>query len=182
MPRHLLGVMFLVASLVPPAQAAPGDEEAPFGLTWGPMSQVPRPSEIDREANVTALTYLAGHPPAIGSSTGKVVLEVCREEGLQRIVWFSRVLTASQLQSVYTGIYQEGVRLYGVPVAGTRSFSVTWPTARTVLTVHAVPGGGEQIIMAADGRDYAICSQRHRDETGHTADSHTAELLHEQVR
>ena len=40
--------------------------EAPYGLAWGPVTEVPRPTLVDREANITALIYFQGQAPALG--------------------------------------------------------------------------------------------------------------------
>jgi hypothetical protein len=32
--------------------------------------------------------YFRGHAPATGADTQEVVLEVCQDEGLQRVIWF----------------------------------------------------------------------------------------------
>jgi hypothetical protein len=67
-------------------------QEAPFGLSWGPVDTVPKPSMVDREANITALTYFHDRPLAAGIDTDEVILEVCRDEGLQQVIWLSRAL------------------------------------------------------------------------------------------
>ena len=157
--------------------AASSSAEAPFGLTWGPVTDVPRPSQVDREANITALVYFAGRPPASGRDTWQVVLEVCREEGLQQVIWFSRVLDEPQLASAYAAIHREGVQRHGQPRAGPFPHMVVWPSARTALAVREVPAQGRQLVMATTGDGYADCSERHRAEAGHPASEHVSKLL-----
>lgn len=90
--------------------SAASAEEAPFGLRWGPVDTVPKPSMVDREANITALVYFRGRAPATGPDTDEVVLEVCWDEGLQQVIWVSRPLAETELPS-----RREGMRLYGAP-------------------------------------------------------------------
>jgi len=62
----------------------------------------------DREGNVTALFYVHGQPPASGSDTQQIVLEVCQEEGLQQVIWLSRPFAEAEIPSAYAAIYREG--------------------------------------------------------------------------
>jgi hypothetical protein len=66
------------------------DESAPFGFSWGPVDKVPRPSLATRDENITRLTYLRDRlPPNELRDTEEIVLEVCKNEGLQQIIWIS---------------------------------------------------------------------------------------------
>lgn len=80
MDARVFGLLLLSACATAAAQ------EAPFGLVLGLMADVPRPSMVDREANVTALTYFHDRPLASGADTDRVILEVCRDDGLQQVV------------------------------------------------------------------------------------------------
>lgn len=151
--------------------------EAPFGLSWGPVREVLKPTLADREGNITALIYFRGWAPATGSQTQEVVLEICRDEGLQQIVWFSRVLPIAEKSEVYTTIYREGVRRHGSPRAGPYPRTLEWPAARTVLGVRHAATLGEQIVMVSRGDGYAACSDRHLTEVGHPATDHIERLL-----
>ncbi|MGX9984703.1 threonyl-trna synthetase [Methylobacterium fujisawaense] len=152
-------------------------EDAPFGLSWGPVTTVPRPSMIDREANITALFYFRDQPPASGRDTQQVVLEVCQAEGLQQIIWVSRTFADSEIQSAYAAIYQEGIRRYGEPRVGGTPQATVWPDGRTLLAVRRVVDGGKRIIMVASGELYERCSLAHKAATGHPATVHISDLL-----
>ena len=151
--------------------------EAPFGLSWGPVREVLKPTLADREGNITALIYFRGWAPATGSQTQEVVLEICRDEGLQQVVWFSRTLPIAERSEVYMTIYREGVRRHGPPRAGPYPRTLEWPEARIVLGVRHAAGLGEQIVMVSRGDDYAACSDRHLTEVGHPATDHIVRLL-----
>lgn len=151
--------------------------EAPFGLSWGPVTTVPRPSMIDREANITALFYLHGQPPASGPNTQQVILEVCRDEGLQRVIWVSQSFPEAELSARYEPIYREGVRRYGEPEKDGRPETVVWPAGHTLLAVRSVEGAHKRLIMISAGDQYETCSAKHEASTGHPATVHTSVLL-----
>lgn len=94
----------LLAVLLVAAAGGSRADEAPFGLTWGPLSDVPRPSIVDRAGNITALYYRDGRSPASGTDTLQVILEVCRDEGLQQVLWSSRTLSRPELAVRYQRI------------------------------------------------------------------------------
>ncbi|AWB26127.1 threonyl-trna synthetase (plasmid) [Methylobacterium currus] len=177
-PRLLLPTALLWAGAVSGAPAG----DAPFGLAWGPLTSVPRPSMADREGNVTALFYVHGQPPASGSDTQQIVLEVCQEEGLQQVIWLSRPFAEAEIPSAYAAIYREGVRRYGAPRDDRPTQAVVWPTGRTLLAIRLVAGGGKRIIMIASGELYEKCSLEHEAATGHPATVHTADLLEARER
>jgi hypothetical protein len=151
--------------------------EAPFGLSWGPVTTVPKPSMADREANITALFYFHGQPPASGPDTQQVVLEICRDEGLQQVIWVSRNFPEAELPARYEPIYQEGVRRHGEPVKDSRSEIVVWPGGHTLLAIRSVEGGRKRLIMIAIGDQYEKCSAAHEADVGHPATVHTSALL-----
>ena len=92
----------------------------------------------DREANITALFYYHGRPPASGPNTQQVILEVCRDEGLQQVIWVSQPSPEAELTARYEPIYQEGVRRYGEPVKDRRPETVVWPGGHTILAARSV--------------------------------------------
>ena len=95
--------------------------EAPFGLSWGPGDGLcPKPSMADREANITALLYFHGQPPASGPGTQQVILEICRDEGLQQVIWVGQPFPETELAARYEPIYREGVQRYGEPMKDRR--------------------------------------------------------------
>jgi hypothetical protein len=172
MPRAaLVPLLWLGCVSAAPAQ------DAPFGLAWGPVETVPKPSMVDREANITALIYLRGHPPASGPDTEEVVLEVCRDEGLQEVIWLSRPLTEAEMPSRYETIYREGVRRYGEPGTMDDEGTVTWPAGRVLLTVRKVASGERRLMMVVRGDRYDACSGTHRALAGHPAGVHVSRLL-----
>ena len=152
-------------------------QEAPFGLEWGPVTTVPRPSKVDREANITALVYFHGRAPASGSDTEEVVLEVCRDEGLQQVIWLSRPLSEAELPSRYDAIYREGVRRHGQPLSAGAPGMVVWPGERILLAVGGGAPGERRLAMVSRGDRYAACSDAHEFATGHPAGLHASRLL-----
>ena len=124
-------------------------QEAPFGLSWGPVDTVPKPSMVDREANITALTYFHDRPLAAGIDTDEVILEVCRDEGLQQVIWVSRDFPEAELSARYEPIYQEGVRRHGEPVKDGRPETVVWSGGHTLLAVRSVDGGRKRLVGIA---------------------------------
>lgn len=155
----------------------PRTEEAPFGLSWGPLTNVPKPSMVDREGNITALIYLHDHPPAGGSDTDRVILEVCKDEGLQQVIWLSRPLSEGELPTRYRAIHREGVRRYGRPEKVDGSGSVVWPSGRAVLSIRKAVLGEQRLVMVSRGDRYAACSHSHQAATGHPAGVHASTLL-----
>lgn len=152
-------------------------EDAPWGLSWGPVTEVPRPSMVDREANITALTYFRDHAFVPGPDTDEVILEVCRDEGLQQVIWLSRPLTSAELQIRHAAIRREGVRRHGEPREGTAPGTVVWPGSRTILAVRTSPSGERRLVMVSQGERYAGCSATHEAMTGHPAAVHASKLL-----
>lgn len=169
--------MLAVALLWSSGTAVAGGAEAPFGLSWGPVTTVPRPSMVDREANITALFYFHDQPPASGPDTQQVVLEVCRDEGLQEVIWVSEPFPQTELAAKYDPIYREGVRRHGEPVKDRRPETVVWPGGHTLLAVRSVEGGRKRLIMIATGDQYEQCSAAHEVSAGHPASVHTSTLL-----
>ncbi|MGU3541401.1 threonyl-trna synthetase [Methylobacterium sp. A52T] len=151
--------------------------EAPFGLAWGPVAEVPRPLKVDREANLTALYYPHGWRPAVGPGTAEIVLVVCRDEGLQQVVWLGLPLSGEEFVRVRRAIHEEGVRRYGEPGPGPTADSELWPGGRALLASRQAPDGRRELVMTAFGPGYAACSAAHRAATGHPAGAHVADLI-----
>src|SRR5262245_55186242 len=108
----LLAVL-LAGNLFNPS-AGPFDQVAPFGFSWGPVVKVPRPSHATREDNVTLLLYQRDRLPEV-KDTDRIVLEVCKTEGLQQIVWISRFLSEAEERQKFEAIIAEGTRRHGEP-------------------------------------------------------------------
>ena len=153
--------------------------EAPFGLAWGAVDRVDAPSMVDREANLTGLYYFHDRPLASGPDTVEVVLVVCREQGLQQVVWVGRPLDGPAYHAAWEAIRREGVRRYGEPRPGPAPGSLVWPSGRAILATRVFPDGTRGLVMSASGPDYAACSEIHRTATGHPAGSHMADLIGE---
>lgn len=152
-------------------------QEAPLGLAWGPVSEVPKPSMVDREANVTALIYLHDLPIAAGADTDRVILEVCKDEGLQQVIWLSRPLSDAELPGRYDAIYREGVRRHGQPQTDNVLGDALWSSGQVFLTVRKATAGERRLAMVSRGPRYASCSVAHETATGHPATVHGAALL-----
>ena len=152
-------------------------QEAPFGLSWGPVDTVPKPSMVDREANITALTYFHDRPLAAGIDTDEVILEVCRDEGLQQVVWVGLPMSGETLARTRRAIHDEGVRRYGEPKVGGTADSEVWPSGRALLASREAADGNRELVMTAVGPGYAACSGTHHAETGHPAGTHMADLV-----
>lgn len=169
----LLVMAAFLAAVARPSCAA----EAPFGLRWGPVATVPQPSMVDREGNITVLIHEPGQPPALGADTQRIVLEVCREEELQKVIWLSRPLSDVEFPAKYTAIFQEGLAKLGAPVVEDGSQRVRWPHVRISLFIRQVPTIGRRLIMTVTAGQYEACSAVHEAETGHSAEKHTNDLL-----
>ncbi|TXN21355.1 hypothetical protein [Methylobacterium sp. WL19] len=102
----------------PPGLKVSSTEVAPFGLSCGPVTGVPKPSLVDREANLTGLYYFHDRPLASGPDTIQVILMVCREQGLQQVVWVGRALDRGAHAVARETLRREGVRLHGNPRPG----------------------------------------------------------------
>jgi hypothetical protein len=172
-----VAVLAIVALTRASAAAEPQPVKAPFGLAWGPIVEVPRPVSVDREANLTALHYLQGEWPATGSGTAEVVLVVCRDEGLQQVVWVGLPLSGRELGRARQAIHEEGVRRYGEPSRGPLANSEVWPGGRALLASRELADGRHELVMTAFGPGFAACSQSHLVSTGHPAGAHVADLV-----
>jgi hypothetical protein len=173
LPAPWRAALALSLGLVASAEA----QEAPFGLRWGPVDTVPKPSMVDREANITALIYLRGRAPATGPDTDEIVLEVCRDEGLQQVIWLSRPLAEAEMPSRHEAIRREGVRRYGAPGTDDGAGTLTWPAGRALLTIRGEASGGRRLMMVARGDSYDACSDTHQALAGHPAGTHVTKLL-----
>ncbi|MGT2488232.1 threonyl-trna synthetase [Methylobacterium oryzae CBMB20] len=150
--------------------------EAPFGLAWGPIVEVPRPVSVDREANLTALHYLQG--VARDRSRNRRG----RPRGLpRRRAAAGRLggaaLSGRELGRTRQAIHDEGVRRYGEPSRGPLANSEVWPSGRALLASRELADGRHELVMTAFGPGFAACSQSHLVSTGHPAGAHVADLV-----
>jgi hypothetical protein len=171
-----LRVLHAAAFAVVPAHGAEAGE-APFGLAWGPLSEVPRPLKADREANLTALYYPQGWRPATGSGTAQVILVICRTEGLQQVVWVGVPLSRDDLAKARRAIHEEGVRRYGEPEPGPTADAELWRGGQALLASRETADGRRELVMTTFGPGYPACSGTHHVEAGHPAGAHVAELI-----
>jgi hypothetical protein len=87
------------------------DAPAPFGFSWGPVDKVPTPSLATRHDNVTLLIYRRDRLPSDElRGTEEIVLQVCKNEGLQQVIWISKQPLGSPL-----GSFLRGVRYLSTP-------------------------------------------------------------------
>ena len=172
-PRRLLGILMAISSGLGVRDALA--QEAPFGLTWGPMLEVPRPSLAIREGNITALIYLPDRVPAGIADTEEIVLEVCTSEGLQRAIWVSRPLPLAEAEAKYAAALAEGTRRHGLPEIDHASGEVVWREGRTSLAWGRADANLRQLTMAVHGPGFSACSGHHREITGHPATEHRFE-------
>jgi hypothetical protein len=92
----LSAAMFVVAAVGAALAATDFDGSAPFGLAWGPLDKIPRPSLALKDVNVTVLLYQRERLPSELTDTGVILLDVCKKEGLQQISWASRSLSTDE--------------------------------------------------------------------------------------
>lgn len=121
--------------------------EAPFGLAWGRVTEVP------------------------------LVLVICRDEGQQQVIWIGLPLSGKILAKARQAIHDEGVRRYGEPSPGPTAGSEIWPGGRALSASRRVAEGRRELVMTAFGPDYVVCSGAHRAATGHPAGAHVADLM-----
>ena len=169
--KVLLAVVICASLLSFPAGGF--DQFAPFGFSWGPVDKVPRPSFATRDGNVTLLVYRRDRlPPNELRDTEEIVLEVCKNEGLQQIVWMSRLLSDTEEHDKVQAILAEGMRRYGEADISEQGI-VNWSAGRTVMARTSDEQGLHRIIMVSTGPGYDACSQEH----GHPLSDHWMKLL-----
>jgi hypothetical protein len=153
------------------------DESALFRFSWGPVDKIPRPSLATREGNVTRLAYFRDRlPPDELRDTEEMVLDVCKKEGLQQIVWISRFLSASEDHDKVQAVLAEGMRRYGEPEISEQGI-VNWSAGRTVLARSSDEQGLHRIVMVSTGPEYDTCSEEHMSMTGHPLKDHWMRFL-----
>ena len=136
-------------------------QEAPFGFHWGDRStSLPKPSEIVREKNITALLYKRDRVPENLRDTDEITLKVCDQEGLQQVIWLSELLSGQDARRKFALAYGEGARRYGEadegdPANGTAS----WSSARVTMFARLAEPGFYRIIMIQDGPAFQDCAK-----------------------
>jgi hypothetical protein len=153
------------------------DQTAPFGFSWGSVDKVPTPSMASREDNVTLLMYRRDQLPRDElPDTEEIVLEICKKEGLQQIVWISRFLSETEKNEKLNVILSEGTRRYGKAEVLDHGI-ISWSSGRTLVTQISDAGGLSRIVMVSTGPGFDACSEEHKSVTGHTVSDHWMQFL-----
>jgi hypothetical protein len=144
------------------------DAWAPFGFSWGSVEKVPTPSLATRHDNITLLIYRRDRLPSNElSGTEEIVLQVCKNEGLQQIIWISQLLSTSEEHTMLEAIFAQATGRYGEPEAGERGL-IRWNGGQTVLAAVSTDQGLHRIFMASNGPRLDKCSEEH----GHPVSDH----------
>jgi hypothetical protein len=173
--RTTVLAVFIGASLLN-LSAGAFAQSAPFGLSWGPVENVPRPSLATREDNVTLLMYRGDRIPTEARDAEEIVLEICKNEGLQQIVWISRFFSDAEAQDKFEAALAEGVRRYGKAENSGRGI-IYWTVGRTFMTSVSFGQGLHRIIMVSAGPAFDACSDEHKSMTGHSLNDHWMRFL-----
>ena len=129
MRARLLWAVLLAGGLLT-VSAGAFDQSAPFGLSWGPVVKVPKPSLATREDNLTVLVYRGDRVPNEVPDTEEVVLGVCKNEGLQQVIWISRFFSSAELNEKLEAVLAEGTRRYGRAEISEQGI-ISWNAGRT---------------------------------------------------
>jgi len=153
------------------------DEPAPFGFNWGLLDKVPTPSHATREANVTLLIYRHDRLPSEElRGTEEIILEVCKKEGLQQIIWISKFLSDSEEHDALDSILAEGRRRYGQTEVEEGGF-LRWNGGQITVAAGSNDQGLHRIFMVSSGPKLDGCSEDHRAITGHPVSDHWMRFL-----
>ena len=149
------------------------DQSAPFGFSWGPLDKIPTPSLATRHANITLLIYRRDRLPSDQlPGTEEIVLQVCKKEGLQEIIWISKFLSDSEEHAVLQSIIEEGTRRYGKAEVS-QGEMVQWNRGQTKLVAVSNDQGLHRVFMASSGPQLGACSEEH----GHPVTDHWMQLF-----
>src|SRR5271166_3909797 len=151
------------------------DDFVPFGLSWGPVSTVPIPSLTTSHDNVTLLIYRNDRLPPDVARTEEIVLQICKNEGLQQIIWISQFLSDSEENAMLGSIFKEVDSRYGKAEAGARG-TLRWNGGQTTLAAVSNDQGLHRIFMASNGPTLDTCSEEH----GHPVSNHWMQFLPKQ--
>jgi hypothetical protein len=159
--------LLLAASLLS-ASAYALDDSAPFGFSWGPIDKIPTPSLATRHDNVTLLIYRHDRLPSDElRDTEEIVLQICKSEGLQQIIWISKLLSTSEEHRKLEAIVAEGNRRYGKPEVGEQGV-IHWNGGQTTVAAVSNNESLHRIFMASNGPGLERCSVEH----GHSVSDH----------
>lgn len=152
-------------------------QEAPFGLAWGPIDKIPKPASANREANITTLFYDESSSFVSESKSARVILEVCRAEGLQQVITVSPRLPPDELSSLLKKAHDQGVSRFGESKLLNAPMTEVWNDGRVYLGVSKGLPGQQRIVMRIRGEQYEKCSAEHYAEVGHLLDLHFDNLV-----
>jgi hypothetical protein len=153
--------MFVVAAAAAVFAATAFDGSAPFGLAWGPLEKIPRPSLALKDVNVTVLLYRRERLPSVEiADTEVILLDVCKKEGLQQISWASKPLSTDEAVSIFMRVLAVGGQRYGEskPTSGG---AVGWENGRIEALIVSELDGTRRILMVSRGPDFDACSAEH---------------------
>ena len=155
--RYVVRWISVLTAVLLMQAARAADQSAPFGFSWGPVDSVPTPSLASREDNVTLLMYRRDRLPSDElRDTKEIVLEICKKEGLQQIVWISRLLSASGQRDKLDAIVAEGNRRYGQAELEPRGI-IHWSAGRTSALTISDDLGLRRIAMVSTGPGLDAC-------------------------
>jgi hypothetical protein len=163
---------FIGASLLS-FSASAFDEPAPFGFAWGPIDKIPTPSLSTRHDNITLLIYHRDRLPS-GELPGteEIVLQICKNEGLQQIIWISKPFSTAEEHTMLEAIFAEASGRYGKAEKSEQGV-IQWNGGQTVLAAASTNEGLHRIFMASNGPRLDTCSEEH----GHRVSDHWMQFL-----
>lgn len=153
-------------------------QNAPFGFSWGPADAIPKPKIAEREANLTTLFYDRDQAFAGGIDTDRILVEICKTEGLQQVIWIGRRLPVGELRRKFDAAHQRFVEQYGTPrPLPFLPNAETWKDDRVFLGMSKGLDGQQRLIMSLRGEHYKQCSSEHLSTTGHDIGAHLLQLM-----
>ena len=173
--RGTVRLLSLISASLLSLSANASDDSAPFGFSWGPVDRVPTPSLATRHDNITLLIYRDDRLPPDVPGTQEIVLQICKNEGLQQIIWISKFLSDSEESTMFKNIFEEGDRRYGKAEAGDRGI-LRWNGGQTTVAAVSNDQGLHRIFMASNGPSLDACSEEH----GHSVSDHWMQFLPKQ--
>ena len=130
----------------------------------------------DEEDNLTLLVYRGDRVPNEVPDTEEVVLGVCKNEGLQQVVWISRFFSGAELNEKLEAVLAEGTRRYGRAEISEQGI-ISWNAGRTFAVSKSFGRDLNRILMASAGPEFDPCSEEHKSMTGHPLNDHWMRFL-----
>src|SRR5262249_52604423 len=126
---------------------------------------------------ITLLIYRRDRLPADElRDTEEIILEVCKKEGLQQVIWISKLLSDSEERDALNSILAEGTRRYGKAEVGEGGF-LRWHGGQTTVAAVSNDQSLHRIFMVSSGPELDGCSEDHRAITGHPVSDHWMRFL-----